>query len=88
VILKNPPSYVVYVHGVYSMPRLRVVCCQQVNLNPNILAVRLDVLHLLNYNVISDSNEDTTTILSDPVSAKWCITLVWAEHFVIKVFGF
>jgi len=31
---------------------------------------------------------DTTTILSNPVSAKWCITLVWAENFVIKVFGF
>ena len=80
MILKNPPSYVVYVHGVCSVPRLRVICC--------ILAVRLDVLHLLDYNVISDSNEDTTIILSDPVSAKWCITLVWAEHFVIKVFGF
>ena len=53
-----------------------------------ILAVRLDDLHLLDYNVISDSNGDITTILSDPVSAKWCITLVWAENFVIKVFGF
>ena len=42
-----------------------------------------DVFHLLDYNVISDSNEDTTTILSDPVSAKWCITLVWAEKSVL-----
>jgi len=61
---------------------------KQVNLNPYILAVRLDVLHLLNNNVISDSNEDTISNLSDPISAKWCVTLVWAEHFIIKVLCF
>ena len=69
------------------MVRIGAVC-NAMYLNPNIFAVGLDVLHLLDYNVISDSNEDTTTILSDLVSKKWCITLVWAENFVIKLFVF
>jgi len=35
---------------------------------------------LIHNNAISDSNEDTTLNVSDPVSANCCITLVWAEQ--------